>query len=554
MLTALTIDDVLLIQELDLEFGTGLSVLTGETGAGKSILLDSLGLALGARADSGLVRSGADRAQVSASFHVAVDHPANQLLVQQDVEASEDLVLRRTVKADGGSRAWINDQPVSAALLREVGASLVEIHGQHDERGLLDQKGHRALLDLYGGLQTQLDETAAAYRAWRRAVADLNGVREALARAAEDREWLDLSIAEIEAFAPVAGEETDLAKERSDMLAGQKIAEDLAQIDSELNGSKGALAALRAVARRMERVAEVHEALAEALAALDRALIETDEVERQLARGAEAMHYDEARLDDAEERLFALRALARKHQVAPEGLSDLLAQLIARRAALDEGDANLAAAEAKASAMRVAFEEIATSLTRARIAAAERLDAAMASELPPLKLDAAKFRTVIDTLPEASWSAQGADSVQFEISTNPGAPFGPLIKIASGGELSRFILALKVALAATGAAGTMIFDEIDRGVGGATASAIGDRLARLAADSQVVVVTHSPQVAARGAGHFRISKRQEEQGTWTSVVPLAPHDRQEEIARMLSAADVTQEARAQAARLLGSMP
>ncbi|MBV7256746.1 DNA repair protein RecN [Pacificimonas sp. WHA3] len=551
MLTALTINDVLLIETLDLDFASGLTVLTGETGAGKSILLDSLGLTLGARADSGLVRAGQDRAQVSATFSAGPDHVSRRLLQAQDIDVGEDeLVLRRVVKADGGSRAWVNDQPVSAALLRDIGSALTEIHGQHDERGLLDARGHRDLLDLYGGLDAPKEKVRSAHAALKTARKQLSELQARIARAAEDREWLDHAIDEIEAFGPVAGEETELAKERADMLAGQKIAEDLSTIDKELSGSKGALAGLRGVARRLERISDVHESLAEALGALDRALVETDDVETHLRRAAEEMAYDENRLDDAEERLFELRALARKHNVAPEALGDFLVSLTERRMALNEGDANLAILETELRDAEAAYVKAAAALTAARTTAAKGLDAAVAAELPPLKLDAAKFRTVISSLPRNAQGADGADEVQFEISTNPGSDFGALIKIASGGELSRFLLALKVALAASGDAGTMIFDEIDRGVGGATASAIGDRLARLAGDGQVLVVTHSPQVAARGDAHFRISKRQVDAGTRTSVVPLSAGERQEEIARMLSAAEVTEEARAQAARLL----
>ncbi|MEM8827139.1 MAG: DNA repair protein RecN, partial [Pseudomonadota bacterium] len=346
--------------------------------------------------------------------------------------------------------------------------------------------------------------------------------------------------------------EAELAEDRATMLAGQKIAEDLATIDAELSGSKGALAALRGTARRIERIANVHDGLMQALAAIDRALIETDEVEAQLAHVAEAMSYDETRLDETEGRLFDLRALARKHNVAPEMLNDLLQQLKDRRAAIDAGDADLKAKTAALAAAHKDYDRAAARLTGARTEAAARLDEAMAAELPPLKLDAARFRTVIDALPEQGWGPEGRDGVGFEISTNPGAPFGPLVKIASGGELSRFILALKVALLATGDAGTMVFDEIDRGVGGATASAIGDRLARLAGGAQVLTVTHSPQVAARGRTHFRISKRAADGTTRTDVAPLPGPARREEIARMLSAADVTDEARAQADRLLAA--
>ncbi|MGB7406378.1 MAG: DNA repair protein RecN [Pacificimonas sp.] len=550
MLTALSIRDVLLIEALDLDMGRGLTVLTGETGAGKSILLDSLGLALGARADSGLVRGGTTRAEVSASFVVDDRHPVRDLLAAQDIECDHEIMLRRTVKADGGSRAFVDGHPVPVALLRDVGTSLVEIHGQHDERGLLDPKGHRDLLDLFGGLAPRLSACRHAHVAWREAVVALNSQREEIEAAARDREYLEHSVEEIAAFAPQPGEDAELAGERTKMLAGQKAAEDMSLVSGDLQGSKGGLAKLRSAARRLERVAELHSSLSEALGALDRALVETDEAERHLGDAERALAYDVQHLDAAEERLFDLRALARKHRVQPDDLAALLEDMQRRIAAIDEGDRDLARLEKDVETTRAAFVSAAERLTQARTTAAARLDKAMAAELPPLKLEAARFRTVVDPLSETQWGPNGADRVAFEIATNPGSDFGPLIKIASGGELSRFILALKVALAAAGAAGTMIFDEIDRGVGGATASAIGDRLSRLAGEAQVVVVTHSPQVAARGAAHLKIQKSASGTVARTDVSPLSLDERREEIARMLSAEEVTDEARAQALRLL----
>ncbi|MGB3721597.1 MAG: DNA repair protein RecN [Pacificimonas sp.] len=552
MLTALTISDVLLIEALDLDMRAGLTVLTGETGAGKSILLDSLGLTLGARAETGLVRKGAEKAQVSASFILPKDHGLRTLLSEQDIQLDGDeLMLRRTVRADGGSRAWINDQPVSATLLKDVGTMLVEIHGQHDERGLLDPKGHRDLLDLFGDLSRPKAACAAASSTWRAATRALAARRDDIEAAARDREFLELSIEEITEFGPREGEEAELAGDRKKMLDGQKAAEDLGDVQDELSGSKGGLAKIRSAARRLERIAELHPALSAALAAMDRALIETDEAEAELAEAERDLAYDEAHLNAAEERLFALRALARKHRVQPDLLADLLGQMKARLVGIDEGTADLERLEAAVRESWDGFVNAAGRLTAARKKAAVRLDKAMAAELPPLKLDAARFRTVVAPLEERAWTGAGADDVSFEISTNPGSDFGPLIKIASGGELSRFILALKVALAAAGTAGTMIFDEIDRGVGGATASAIGDRLHRLAEESQVLVVTHSPQVAARGSQHLKIAKSAKGSVTRTDVAGLSPTERREEIARMLSAAEVTEEARAQADRLLG---
>ncbi|RVT94586.1 DNA repair protein RecN [Sphingomonas crocodyli] len=550
MLTALAIRDVVLIEALDLEFGPGLGTLTGETGAGKSILLDALGLALGVRADSGLVRNGADQAVVTASFDLPADHPAHILLAENglDGEPGEPLVIRRIVKADGGSRAAINGQPAPAATLRELGAMLIEIHGQHDDRGLLNPRGHRALLDAFGRIDTR--PAADAFRTWRDAQTALVTAREDLDAAARDREWLDHAVAELDAFAPEPGEEATLAGERSDMQKGAKLAEDLTAVGAHLDGSEGAFAQLRQAARRLDRIGAEHPLLADALAALDRAIIEAGEAEDRLAAAGNALSFDPARLETVEARLFDLRALARKHRVEPDGLAALRDELSARLNRIEAGEGGIAALEKQAAAARATYAAAAEALTTARTAAAARLDAAVAGELTPLKLDAARFKTVVDAQDEGGWSAAGRDRVEFEISTNPGAPFASLMKIASGGELSRFILALKVALAEEGGAATMIFDEIDRGVGGAVASAIGERLSRLAKKAQLLVVTHSPQVAARGDSHWLIAKSHDGLVTRTGVRPLDSDERREEIARMLSGAEITQEARAQAARLL----
>lgn len=550
MLTSLAIRDVVLIEALDLEFGPGLGTLTGETGAGKSILLDALGLALGVRADSGLVRNGAAQAMVSAGFDLATDHPAFALLAENGLafEPGEALVIRRIVKADGGSRAFINDQPASAATLRELGGLLVEIHGQHDDRGLINPRGHRALLDAFGRLDVAT--VAAAHAAWRSAEQALETARTDLENAARDREWLDHAVNELSRFGPEPGEEAILAAERSDMQKGAKLADDLEAVNAHLDGSQGGLAALRQAARRLDRIAAEHPLLGEALAALDRAVIEASEAEDRLAGAAEAMRFDPARLEAAETRLFELRALARKHRVDPDSLATLRDELAGRLERIEAGDAGISKLESDARNTRQAYEKAAEELSDARRVSAQRLDVAVAAELAPLRLDAARFRTMVDTLPESGWSAAGRDRVEFAISTNPGAPFAPLIKIASGGELSRFILALKVALAEQGSATTMIFDEIDRGVGGAVADAIGERLKRLSKDAQLLVVTHSPQVAARGASHWLIAKSHDGLVTRTGVRPLDSAQRQEEIARMLSGAEVTAEARAQAMRLI----
>jgi len=551
MLTALAIRDVVLIEALDLEFGAGLTVLTGETGAGKSILLDALGLALGGRSAAGLVRQGAAQAVVTASFDApAADDPLGGLLAENglDGEPGEPLIVRRIVKADGGSRAFVNDQPASAGLLREIGARLVEIHGQHDDRGLLNPRGHRALLDAFA--RSDAGGVEAAWKAWRLAADALDNARADVANAEADRDWLIHAIDEISRFAPEDGEEATLAAERADMQKGARLSDDMIAVMSAFTGSDGGLASLRQAARRLDRIAPEHPLLADALAALDRAVIEGSEAEEKLDKAAEALRHDPERLEAVETRLFDLRALARKHRVTPDGLSGLLRELKARHDRIEAGSEGLAALEVQAAAKRRAYDEVADALAAARRAAAKRLDAAVADELKPIKLDAARFRTVAETLPESQWGPAGKDRVEFEISTNPGAPFGPLAKIASGGELSRFILALKVALAEEGGAATMIFDEIDRGVGGAVASAIGERLARLAGKAQLLVVTHSPQVAARGQGHLLIAKRHDGLVTRTGVAALSEAGRREEIARMLSGAEVTEEARAQAGRLL----
>ncbi|HTU10218.1 MAG TPA: DNA repair protein RecN [Allosphingosinicella sp.] len=547
MLTQLSIRDVVLIDLLELEFGPGLGVLTGETGAGKSILLDALGLALGMRADSALVRAGQAQAVVGVAFELAGDHPAWAMLDENGLarEPGEPLVIRRVVKADGGSRAFVNDQAVSAGLLRELGASLVEIHGQHDDRGLLNPRGHRLLLDGFGRI-----DAGAAGAAWalvQAAEAALGEARAAQEAAERDREWLAHAVAELDKAAPQPGEEAALATLRAAMQAGARLGDELSTIMALLQGSEGGLAQLRQAARRLDRIAPEHEALAEALSALDRAVIEAAEAEDALAKADAALAYDPQRLEEAEARLFDLRALARKHRVEADALAALREELRAKLDALEAGGEQLAALETALAGARAAYDAAAAALTTERTEAAARLDAAVAAELAPLKLGEARFRTA---LAAAEPGASGRDRVEFEVSTNPGAPFGPLLKIASGGELSRFILALKVALAEQSGATTMIFDEIDRGVGGAVASAIGERLHRLAASGQLLVVTHSPQVAARGATHLLIEKSHDGLVTRTGVQRLDSGRRREEIARMLSGAEITDEARAQAGRLL----
>ena len=551
MLNSLAIRDVVLIEALDLQFGAGLGVLTGETGAGKSILLDALGLALGARGEAGLVRQGAAQAVVTATFDTPpADGPIVALLTENglDVEPGEPLLIRRIVKADGGSRAFVNDQPASAGLLRELATWLVEIHGQHDDRGLLNARGHRALLDAFGRVDT--GPTARAYKAWREAEGALAAARAGIDTAQRDREWLEHAVGELRALAPEPGEEETLADRRRTMQRAEKIAEDLAAIENWLEGSDGGLSQLRQAARVLERIAGDHAAFADALAAIDRAVNEGAVAEDRLRIAKADLWFDPATLEEDETRLFELRGMARKHRVQPDDLAELASELERKLAALEAGEEGLAALEDKLAAARTRYDAAADALSAARSEAATRLDAAVKGELVPLKLDAARFRTVVAAAAGENWSAAGNDRVEFEISTNPGAPFAPLVKIASGGELSRFILALKVALAEQGGAATMIFDEIDRGVGGAVASAIGERLARLAGGTQLLVVTHSPQVAARGQHHLLIAKSHDGTVTRTGVTALDEAARREEIARMLSGATITPEARAQAERLL----
>ncbi len=551
MLTRLSIRNIVLIDALELTFRRGLGVLTGETGAGKSILLDALGLVLGDRAETTLVRAGEDKASVTATFEFAALPQAITEALDEaeiEIEPGEPLIIRRQLKADGGSRAFINDQPVSVALLREIAPALVELHGQHDDRGLVNPRGHRMLLDRYA--ETDSEGMAKAWGVWRAAEDRLAEARAAVEQAKADQDLLLAHLSELTAIEPQAGEESRLAETRAAMQKGEKLSGDLEELRQVWDGSDSPLAVLRVAARRLDRIAGEHSLLAEALAALDRALVEAGEAEDHLRAAAEALVHDPAALDAAETRLFELRAIARKHRCEVDELPGKMREMRAALDAIEGGEAELDALESAAREAGERYRAKAREVHEARLAGAKRLDKAVAAELAPLKLDAASFLTSIGKLPEDRWGPHGTDSVEFLIATNPGADFAPLGKIASGGELSRFILALKVALAEQGGAASVIFDEIDRGVGGAVASAIGERLARLAQDGQLLAVTHSPQVAARGQVHYLIAKTSEGLVTKTSVALLDAAGRQEEIARMLSGAEVTPEARAQADRLL----
>ena len=551
MLRSLSVRNLVLIDSLDLEFGTGLCVLTGETGAGKSILLDALGLAIGSRADAQLVRSGTDAASVSASFELTAGHPAHALLAEQDYEPADELILRRTLGADGRSRAFVNGQPAPIAWLRELGETLVEIEGQAASGGLLDAKNHRALLDAFADNGAALTRTAAAYESRRGALAALAKAEAALAEARRDEDYLRHVSAELEALAPEAGEEEKLAAERRLLMNGQKLSHAMAKAREAIGGEQPAAASLRSAARIVEQIQEEAGGLADAaLAAISRAAIEAAEAEAALAEAERGLDLDPRRLEAAEERLFALRAAARKHNTDVESLSTLAEEFRRRLDQLDRSDSELTRLGEASEAARAGYLAAAKKLGTSRARAARTLDKALKSELPPLRLGGASFHTRIDTLDESDAGARGLERVRFEIATNPGAEPGPLEKIASGGERARFMLALKVCLIRSKGVTSLVFDEVDEGVGGAVADAVGERLARLAEGVQVLVVTHSPQVAARGARHIRVLKESAKNSARAEVETLDDAARREEIARMLSGARITDEARAAAQSLI----
>lgn len=548
MLRALEIRDMLIIDRLDLEFQPGLNVLTGETGAGKSILLDSLGFVLGWRGRAALVRSGAEQGEVVAEFQLPEGHPAYAVLEEAGLPASEELILRRVNTADGRKTGWVNDRRVSGEVLRNLSDTLVELHGQHDDKGLLDPKGHRAILDSYAGTDAAREAVRGAWRDLHAARKTRDKAIEALEAVRAEEEFLRHAVDELSKLAPEAGEEEVLDKRRRDMQAAEKIRDDIAQASNAL-GYDGAEGAMASALRWLEGAADKADGRLDAsIAALARAMAELDDAARGVADCLDALEFNPAELEDTEERLFALRGLARKHQVQPDDLAGLTETLGARLEALDAGEARIGDLNRAVTEAEAAFDTAATALTEARRAAAARLDRVVAAELAPLKMERAVFRTEIT---EAPAGPEGRDAVAFTVATNPGAPSGPLNRIASGGELSRFLLALKVCLSEEQGGGvTMIFDEIDRGVGGATADAVGRRLKALAEGGQVLVVTHSPQVAALGGHHWRVAKRVEEGMTLSEVVPLASAEREAEIARMLSGDTVTAEARAAARALL----
>ncbi|MDA0229320.1 MAG: DNA repair protein RecN [Proteobacteria bacterium] len=555
MLRSLSIRNLVLIDSLDLEFGPGLCVLTGETGAGKSILLDALGLALGARSDAQLVRHGAESASVSASFELAAGHPAWAMLKAQGFEPTDELILRRVLGVDGRSRAFANGQPASAAWLRKLGSSLVEIEGQSASGGLLDPRNHRALLDSFAANDKERTLTAATCATWRESVAALEKAEAELAEARRDEEYLRHVSAELEALAPQAGEEEKLATERRRLMNGQKLSKAMADARELIAGEHPAAASLRSATRTLEHVQEEAGGhMDAAIAALGQAAIEAAEAEAALAEAERGLDLDPRRLDAAEERLFALRAAARKHHTEAELLTPLLADFRRRLGQLDQGGTAHAQLSQASADARVEFLQAAQRLSTTRARAAKALDKALKGELAPLKLGGATFRTSIDKLEESQAGAAGLERVHFEITTNPGSPPGPLEKIASGGERARLLLALKVCLTRSKGVPSLVFDEVDEGVGGAVADAVGERLARLAQDVQVLVVTHSPQVAARGERHIRVLKESAKNSARAKVEILDGAARREEIARMLSGAQVTDEARAAAQSLIAGDP
>jgi DNA repair protein RecN (Recombination protein N) len=562
MLQSLSIRDFVLIEKLDLSFargaaggldGSNLGALTGETGAGKSILIDALGLALGARAEPGVVRRGATQASIAVAFDLERNHAAHAILTEQGLDDEDLLTLRRTIGADGRGRAFVNDQPASVALLRRLGGTLVEIQGQMDQHGLLDMATHRGSLDAFAGLEKQGEAVRAAWTVWRAAEQAHADAEAAAAAARRDEDFLRHAVKELEALAPRADDEETLAAERQSMRAGTALGEAVTQALGELEQGKGAVHALSTAHRLIERnVDKAAGRLDAPLAALERALSEATEAQAQLETARDALEFDPARLEKIEERLFALRALARKHSVTVPDLVPLAEKMIAQLAALDSGEAGLRKLAAAAKAARAQYIAAAEAQAAARRKGAARLDKAVGAELAPLKLERARFVTEVAPVAEAEWSAAGTDRVQFTVATNPGSPPAPIARIASGGELSRFLLALKVCLAKVGDAATIVFDEVDSGIGGATAAAVGERLRRLAREVQVLVVTHSPQVAAVADRHWLIRKTTTRTAASTDVLALDAKGRREEIARMLSGAEVTAEARAAADRLLAA--
>jgi DNA repair protein RecN (Recombination protein N) len=553
VLSRLSIRDIVLIDRLDLTLDAGLVVLTGETGAGKSILLDAFALALGGRGDGGLVRQTAPQGQVTAVFDLPMDHGARMAAQAFDLDVDGDLILRRVQLPDGRTRAFVNDQPVSVQALRQIGVALVEIHGQHADRALIDPAEHRMLLDAFGRLEGDVAALRGSYAAMRAAAKALEMQRERLARARADIDYLQHAADELTKLAPEEGEETRLAERRQHMMQAEKVTAELRELSDMLSGNGSPIPDLSSALRRLERrEPQAPELVGPTAKALDQALNALEEARDQVERALRAADFDPRDLEKLEERLFALRAAARKHNVPVDGLAALADRYRADLQAIDAGEASLKKLVQEADATRTRWKAAARALSDRRRKTATELDAAVCAELPPLKLERARFITEIASSEDEA-GADGIDRVEFHVQTNPGTRAGPMMKVASGGELSRFMLALKVVLADRGSAPTLVFDEIDSGVGGAVADAIGQRLARLAGKVQVLSVTHAPQVAARAVRHLLIAKADVpgEGRVATRVAPLGQTERREEIARMLSGATITDEARKAAERLLG---
>jgi DNA repair protein RecN (Recombination protein N) len=552
MLNALSIRDIVLIEKLDLALENGLTILTGETGAGKSILLDSLGLALGARGDSSLVRAGQTKGSVTASFSLPKSHKALALLAAQEIEADGEIIIRRIQNADGPSRATINDQPVSLNLLRQVAAMLVELHGQHADRALVDVAEHRRLLDAFGGLEAQVEKLSSQYSAMSSARKALDQHKDLMVRAEAEREYLEHAAEELGALSPEPNEELHLSEKRQLMMQSEQYASALDEAETALHGEMNAEARLNAALRKLERRKETAGGRLDLVcAALERVLVEQNEAGRALHDARRLFDFDPKDLEKSEERLFALRAAARKHKCTVDQLADKRAKFEAELQSISDGGAKLKLLETAHTEAKAIYEKAADALSAARRKVAKALDKAVLAEMPALKLDKARFETDLQS-DAAKPGSDGIDRVEFIVAANPGTPLQPLMKVASGGELARFMLALKVILAAKGSAPVLIFDEIDTGVGGAVADAIGARLGRLSKGLQVLAVTHSPQVAANAAQHLLISKMEDVGGKRmvTRVTPLSSQSRREELARMLSGATVTDSARAQAEELL----
>ncbi|MEO5805006.1 DNA repair protein RecN [Devosia sp.] len=555
MLNALSVRNIVLIDQLDLALDKGMTVLTGETGAGKSILLDALTLALGGRGDASLVRSGHDSGQVVAVLQLAADHPARAALRDNAIPDDEDIILRRVQFADGRTRAFINDQPVSAALLQRIGSQVVEIHGQHDDRALVDVATHRAALDAFGGLEAK---GQALRDTWQDLVDALEAVTDQkalVAGALAKEDYARHTVDELALLAPVAGEEDELAERRQVLMQIEKSASDVAETDELLNGATAPGPALSSLMRRLMRKIDGGAVLFQPIVdGLDATLVALDTTSDALEALKREMAYDPAELERVEERLFALRAAARKHQTSCDGLAEVLGRYRADLDMLQSGESRLEALEAAAAKAMEKYKTLAKGLSEARAKSALALGKAVGLELPDLKLGAAKF--IVDhQIDPTKVASSGFDQIAFHVQTNPGTAAGPLLKVASGGELSRFLLALKVVLADRGSAPVLIFDEIDTGVGGAVADAIGRRLARLADKVQVLAVTHAPQVAARAQRHLLIEKQAVNEGAFvrTHVKPLDAPARREEVARMLAGATVTEEARAAASKLMSDV-